>query len=154
MVIWYSQEHRMFFENWKVHWLRESQTCWVWTLSAWWYSDLWWNLFLLLPGFRCSKYRSFCWLTLREWKLCKWQKKTYQNLRSLDISVGDCVLKFYLSSEQWSAKRLNAVQLMLLFLKKLSSGLTMDLVLTASQYLVYFMRTLKCMISLWLIHSS
>lgn len=83
MVIWYSQEHRMFFENWKVHWLRESETCWVWTLSAWWYSDLWWNLFLLFPGFRCSKYRSFCWLTLREWILCKWQEKNPSKFKKL-----------------------------------------------------------------------
>lgn len=38
------------------------------------------------------------------------RKKTHQNLRSLDISVGNCVLKFCLPSEQWSGKWLNAVQ--------------------------------------------
>lgn len=56
MKIWFSQEHMMFFENWKVIDLGRVKNA-VWTLPAWWHADLWWNLFSVLPGFRCSKYR-------------------------------------------------------------------------------------------------
>ena len=91
--IWHSQEHVMFTENWKVIDLGRLKNA-VFELCQ--QSDT-----LIFDGifFQCfqgsdaPRYKWYCWLILREWKLCKWQGGG-KKLRSLDISVWNCVLKF------------------------------------------------------------